>query len=120
MVDDELHEPFVPTDAPDPGDSKIDIHQVKYWWDPDPEGDIRGPHGIDENVEYPTPKCTETLHLRFGGACFYCCPACNYDRHICSECGMSLKHNALEWRPRPDNPHKPHPDHRKYCPGLKT
>lgn len=37
--------------------------------------------------------CTKELHEQHGGACYYCCETCNYDRHVCHFCGDPLKHN---------------------------
>lgn len=28
------------------------------------------------------------------GSCYYCCEACNYDKHFCHFCGDPLNHNG--------------------------
>lgn len=38
------------------------------------------------------PDCE---HLKAGN-CPWCCPSCNYDRHLCGGCGMSLNHQGNE------------------------
>lgn len=55
-------------------------------------------------VTLPTAKCTPGLHKNYGGACFYCCEACNHGRHRCHGCGDELRHDDTEWYGG-----KPHP-----------
>lgn len=40
----------------------------------------------------------EEMHEFKGGACYYCCDACNYDRHICHFCGDSLRHDNSRFK----------------------
>lgn len=47
--------------------------------------------------ELSTALCTPKLHEKYGGACFYCCPTCNHDRHVCHFCGDTLKHDGRLW-----------------------
>jgi hypothetical protein len=54
---------------------------------------MREPHDFDVNCEY----------LKTDQGCYYCCEACNYDRHICHFCGDNLTHlnNLSDGSPNP-------------------
>lgn len=122
MEDDTKHEPYVPVEGQhDPGDKEIDPKTISLPTDPRPGDEEFSTQyaATEDEDEYPTQHCTETLHRRFGGACFWCCEACNYDRHICGGCGQNLRHDGLEWHSRLNEPFIPHPDHRRYCPTLQ-
>jgi hypothetical protein len=59
---------------------------------------------VDKSTDLPTPNCTQGLHDYFGGACYFCCEYCNYDRHVCYSCGDDLRHDGTLFSTREPNP----------------
>lgn len=54
-------------------------------------------------VSIPQHSSTrDCAYLASPSGCYWCCEACNLDRHTCHFCGDSLRHDGRLWSGEPN------------------